>query len=377
MYKNNYHIKTILKEILNTVKYKTDIASLLIISYCYCCLNNNDEFIGLELEFNNLLKKKLNFNSISEIDIIKNDNLNYCVSILINNLGYLYENNKDFDKAIHYYFKGIELSDGSSAHNLGCFYENNKDFEKAIHYYLKGIELGNGTSAYNLGCFYENNEDFEKAIHYYLEGIELGNGSSANNLGDFYEKNKDFDKAICYYLKGIELGDGFSANSLGLLYKRNGDMDKAIYYYLKGVELNNLDSLINLRDIYNNNIFNKELLKYENIIYVIELIYKNNIDDDYSEYFICLLKSMYEKNYIDYNYVIDISNLKKKYCKKRKHFITIDHSLLAHELGENKQLKEKIKHMEEYIKKLELLPLGNEYKKLLEEFQFYEKKMWE
>jgi hypothetical protein len=101
------------------------------------------------------------------------------------------------------------------------------------------------------------------------------------------------------------------------------------------------------------------------------------MDDNYSGYFICLLKSMYERNYIDYNYVIDINNLKQKYCKKSKHFISIDYSLLGYELEKNKQMEEKNKQMEEYIKKLELLPLGNEYKKLLEEFQFYEKKMWE
>ena len=36
----------------------------------------------------------------------------------------------------------------------------------------------------------------------------------------------------------------------------------------------------------------------------------------------------------------------------------------------------KINNMEEYINKLELLPLGEEYTKLLEDFQSHEKKLW-
>ena len=86
--------------------------------------------------------------------------------------------NKEYDKAISFYLKAIELDpDYADAYvNLGVTYKNQGNNIKAIESYEKAIELDpvNAGAYVNLGnCYYES--DFSTTLIYYKKAARLGN----------------------------------------------------------------------------------------------------------------------------------------------------------------------------------------------------------
>lgn len=74
---------------------------------------------------------------------------------------------------------------------------------KAIEMFGKAISLGNIYAYNNLGKIYENKKDYQKAYNYYVVSAELGESWAANKIGEFYRKGitkeKDLKKAFDYY----------------------------------------------------------------------------------------------------------------------------------------------------------------------------------
>lgn len=79
--------------------------------------------------------------------------------------------------------------------------ESNK--EKAISFFEKAISLGNIYAYNNLGKIYENQKNYQKAFEYYITSADQGESWAANRIGDFYRKGfykvKDLKKAFEYY----------------------------------------------------------------------------------------------------------------------------------------------------------------------------------
>jgi len=78
-----------------------------------------------------------------------------------------------------------------------------QDREKAIEMFEKAISLGNVYAYNNLGRIYENEKDYQKAFEYYISSANLGESWAANKIGEFYRigsiKQKDLKKAFEYY----------------------------------------------------------------------------------------------------------------------------------------------------------------------------------
>jgi len=94
--------------------------------------------------------------------------------------------------------------------NLGIIYENVKNYEKAKEWYTKSVNLGNTNTMINLGLLYEEENDYESAKELYHKAIDLGHVSAKNNLEhlkrkypELFRKNleKIYDSescSICY-----------------------------------------------------------------------------------------------------------------------------------------------------------------------------------
>jgi tetratricopeptide (TPR) repeat protein len=71
---------------------------------------------------------------------------------------------------------------------------NKGDYDKAIEYYHKAIELkpDDAVAYYNLGCAYDNKGDYDKAIKSYNKAIELkpDDAVAYNNRGNAYKKQR-------------------------------------------------------------------------------------------------------------------------------------------------------------------------------------------
>ena len=216
----------------------------------------------------------------------------YRQAALQNNLGNLYSDLHDYDKAEEYYLKALEndtqlftqnpdayrASLASTQNNLGVLYKNLHDYAKSEEYYLKALEnytqlFSQNPNAYradlaktqhNLGYLYNNLHDYAKAEEYYLQALENRTqlftqnpdayradlAMTQNNLGILYDDLHDYAKAEEYYLQALENRtqlftqnpDAYRAslagtqNNLGVLYKNLHDYAKSEEYYLKALE---------------------------------------------------------------------------------------------------------------------------------------------
>ncbi|MCK4796405.1 MAG: tetratricopeptide repeat protein [Spirochaetes bacterium] len=129
----------------------------------------------------------------------------------------------DFQRGVAWYHKG--------------------EYDKAIEYYNKAIELDpNYTYAYyNRGSAWENKGEYDKAIKDYNKAIELDpNYTYAyHNRGIAWGKKGEYDKAIKDYNKAIELDPNYTSayNSRGRAWYYKGKYDKAIKDFIKTEEL--------------------------------------------------------------------------------------------------------------------------------------------
>jgi len=136
--------------------------------------------------------------------------------------GVKYHNKKEFDKAILFYKKFIEISglDKKILILLGNAYYETKKFREAENAYKKALTLDPTypRAHFNLGVLYEQANEPNKAIEAYKKATE-SDASFAEayaNLGDLYNAAKDFDKAVMYYKKALEINGNLQEAIEGL-----------------------------------------------------------------------------------------------------------------------------------------------------------------
>ena len=79
---------------------------------------------------------------------------------------------------------------------------------RAIEMFEKSASLGNVYAYNNLGKIYEDNKNYEKAFEYYIISANLGESWAENKIADFYRrgiaKEKNLKKAFEYYSLSME-----------------------------------------------------------------------------------------------------------------------------------------------------------------------------
>lgn len=196
------------------------------------------------------------------------------------NLGILYKNLGDYDKAIEHLIIASELSVnldkdiGSAKHlnNLGSCYNNQGEFKEAIDVLTlalrvvasieknnelekKDIKSTESSILTNISISYkvafqhtQNSIYLNKAIDYALQGVEICEenkldnylGRLFGNLANFYDLSDNREKHREYLIKTKDTFTDQSSDkdrltclmNLGLLYFREGNPTKAIEYYL-------------------------------------------------------------------------------------------------------------------------------------------------
>ncbi len=184
------------------------------------------------------------------------------------NLGYCYMNginvDKNINKAVELYKKGIELGDSHSMNRLGNYYRNIENYEKAIELYNKSIELGNYKALNNLSNYYlyiEKNK--QKGLELLQKGVDVGDSSSICNMGYYYYEEKDYDKEIYFYTIAANLEHPRSMYNLGACFYRKQQYEKAIEWLVKAAEFGDSNSILILSDFYTLNQISDEI--YETI----------------------------------------------------------------------------------------------------------------
>jgi tetratricopeptide (TPR) repeat protein len=142
------------------------------------------------------------------------------------NLGYIYNGLDDYDKALEWLYKAIDIKKGVDVYNeIGFAYYKLKKNDEAMAAYKNALKLNekNGTAYKGMADTYRLNYSPAKlteAIENYLKAIEYNPKSSGSNygLGWCYNEKSRFEEAIPLLIKSIELDRTFAAGYVELGY---------------------------------------------------------------------------------------------------------------------------------------------------------------
>ncbi|MEW6685697.1 MAG: adenylate/guanylate cyclase domain-containing protein [Candidatus Edwardsbacteria bacterium] len=186
-----------------------------------------------------------------------------------NNLGVISRNKGEYDKAIEFYQKFLEISEetgnkqgiGIASGNLGNVYLDKGECDKAIELYQKYLEMseeigdkqGIGMASGNLGVVYYNKGENNKAIELFQKSLKIskeinykrGIWTASNNLGKVYFRKSEYDEAIEFYQGSLEIskeigdkqGMGITNGNLGGVYLEIGELKRAKRYLLKSEKM--------------------------------------------------------------------------------------------------------------------------------------------
>ena len=146
------------------------------------------------------------------------------------NIGALYEEQKDFTKALEIYSRaeatGITIADSAiiadCANNKGVIYEQYlQQYPKALREYNKALAIYTmrkdqqrlGMTYNNLGIVYKCMGYYTKAIGFYKQSMGIGENmgnqfliaANLTNIGNVYAMLKDYPKAIEYNTRGLNI----------------------------------------------------------------------------------------------------------------------------------------------------------------------------
>lgn len=176
------------------------------------------------------------------------------------NLGWVYENTGDLDRALAHYHEALQLARSHSLAKqeavalsyIGIILIQKNQYDTALQFMYKALpileKLGDLSLIANIqnyiGSIYFDLKNYPKALEYYHKSIEVyrkENDESSmavalNNLGSVYENTKKPHEALQTYLKALKLSEkvgdqmnvGRTLGNLGGIYIDLGDLDKAL-----------------------------------------------------------------------------------------------------------------------------------------------------
>ncbi len=184
-------------------------------------------------------------------------------------LGSIYIHDAEYDEALKYLKKGLEVRDknddkegkASSLANIGNVYLKKGEIYKALDKFNQSLEIlreiGKKDQLFkiltNIGNARLKKGELEKAYECYKESQEIieelddvrGLNISLTNLGNYHILKGDFDKALEYHKKSLEMsqekdlknGIALGHNNLGIIYTHKEDYDNAKSNFFKSIEI--------------------------------------------------------------------------------------------------------------------------------------------
>ncbi len=147
-------------------------------------------------------------------------------------LGRVYEDTKDYTKAMRFYRAATDLNHGGAYANVGFLYYNafgvTQDKAEAARFLAKAADLGDPRSIYFLGVMFNTGDGVAKdkvqAVLYFRRSADLGNQSAKYLTGVYYYLGdgipRDYELAARYFREAADAGDANGMLSLARMYDR-------------------------------------------------------------------------------------------------------------------------------------------------------------
>ncbi|PKQ63201.1 hypothetical protein BZG02_10630 [Labilibaculum filiforme] len=226
------------------------------------------ELSSIHLDNGNRILSKELIDDANQIALQINDSLS--ISKVYYRFGSYYTTTSNYDEAIYYYNKSIDICDligekETKIHNLvgiGIINWERGDLEIALNHYVDAYAIAEKidnnnikmTLLFNMAIIYSDEDQKEKAIAYYNHVLELANlekrtdllPSLYNNMAILYQNDLDYKKALVYFEKSLDIyekmgnqsGIALVLNNIGENYFKTGDTEKAIEYLQQSLSIN-------------------------------------------------------------------------------------------------------------------------------------------
>jgi tetratricopeptide (TPR) repeat protein len=190
-------------------------------------------------------------------------------SLVAGTLGNVYADKGEWDCAIEYYQRALEIDKymgdmhgvAAAWGNLGIVYRRKGEWDLALEFLQRSLEIveqmgdiDDMAKTYNdLGIVYANKGQWDRAIEFMQRALELdehvdndyGMAQTYTNLGQVFANKGQWDRAIKLYQRSLEksyrLGDvhgmARTYNSLGLVCADMGAWDQAIELYQRALQI--------------------------------------------------------------------------------------------------------------------------------------------
>ncbi len=373
--------------IVNELNAKYNSYNLLIAKY-YQTFGTTNNYKG---DNDNALKYYLKSLDIRQKELEKG---HFDILMSYNNIAFTYITKKDYEKAKQYLWhiikncsKKTRIWEANTYNKLGFVYQNTQEYNNAIKYYNKALDIymekkGENSSEVakalnNLGKVYCVLKDYDKALEKISKSVAirkklLGNShpilsKSLLTLGQYYSLNKEHEKAIKTYLEALEILEKNQSsdtklryqlyNLIGNVYLDQNDFNNALNYFQYAIvalingfeyceELNNPELFIDGTNVINNNfeILSKPTLYYNlickartyyqfykndnsltdkiqqslntyNLAFQLLDIIRLEISDDDSKYILSDLKKYYFNEAINVSFILDSLYPEKQYSE--------------------------------------------------------------
>lgn len=124
----------------------------------------------------------------------------------------------------------IEPDNAYTYNNFGIIYERQKKYEDAAHWYRIGAEKGDPKAAFNLaGLYYDGNgvkKDLQESARWIRIAADMNNNWAVTTMGVFYEHGigvtQSYEEAKSWYQKA----DAHESQSAGPLAEKRGQIFK-------------------------------------------------------------------------------------------------------------------------------------------------------
>ena len=196
---------------------------------------------------------------------------------LFTSLGDAFRYRGNYEKALNYYKKALELSEnllgreapetGAAYNNIGMVYGEQGDYEMAIECFMIALQIRekvlgqehlDTVGTYNNIAFvYKYQGNYEKALEYYEKALELSEkvlgrehqytATIYNNIAVVYREQGKYSMALAYNTIALEILEivlerehpyiASTYNNIALVYKYKGEYEKALEYNKKALEI--------------------------------------------------------------------------------------------------------------------------------------------
>ena len=219
------------------------------------------------------------FNGAKQLymELLKNTDNERTRSLYFNQLGRAKMDQGEYEEAVKYFEKSIEIDErilsknnpnfSASYYNIPLVYNDMSEYSRVLEHYEKSIEIRKvafpkdhpdlATSYNNIALVYNDMGEYSKALEYYEKSIEIKKiafpkdhpdlATSYNNIALVYNNMGEYSKALEYYEKSIEIRKialpknhphlATSYSNIGQVYDNMGEYSKALEYYEKSVEI--------------------------------------------------------------------------------------------------------------------------------------------